>query len=315
MSAIVTALGPIFALILLGYLLKWFAVPERLLGQKLGTPFWPFIEGLTYYVLLPALLFSSLAKADLRNFAIGPIAMSMIGSTFTISAAALALRPWLGLSGPSFSSFFQGTIRPNTYVGLGPVFALWGSEGLTTLAIALLSTIPLVNVLSVIVVSRFSALPGARPPGLLALMRMLARNPLILACLLGALVSLMRVPTPFWLMALFDALGKAALPLGLLAVGAALDFAAVRNAIGAITLTSIFKLALFPAMTAFVAVMLGLSGTALGVITLYGGLPGAPSAYVLARQLGGDAALMAGMLTAATLAAFITLPMIILIVY
>jgi predicted permease len=42
-------------------------------------------------------------------------------------------------------------------------------------------------------------------------------------------------------------------------------------------------------------------------------LPISASAYVLARLLGGDAPLVAGVLTATTLSAFITLPILILV--
>jgi predicted permease len=73
------------------------------------------------------------------------------------------------------------------------------------------------------------------------------------------------------------------------------------------------KLALFPAITALIGIPLGLSGTALSVALFYGGLPISASAYVLARLLGGDAALIAGVLTATTLGAFLTLPVLILI--
>jgi hypothetical protein len=37
-------------------------------------------------------------------------------------------------------------------------------------------------------------------------------------------------------------------------------------------------------------------------------MPSAPAAYVLARELGGDAPLMAGLVTATTLIALVTIP-------
>ena len=41
-----------------------------------------------------------------------------------------------------------------------------------------------------------------------------------------------------------------------------------------------------------------------------GSVPGASSSYILARQLGGDAPLMANITTAQTLAAMLTMPLI-----
>lgn len=314
MSAIVAALGPVFILILLGHLLKRFDVPGRLLGN-IDNPdrVWPLAENLTYYVLLPSLLFLSLARADLAAVTIGPVAASLMGATLTIGGLVLAVRRWLALPGPSFSSVFQGAIRPNTYVGVAPVFTLWGADGLAILAIAIISVIPLVNLLSVIIVARYAGPPDAPPPPILTLLRMVARNPLIIAPLSGVVFSLAGIPLPPFIQTILEWLGTAAMPLGLLTVGAALDLAAVRSMIPIIGLTTVCKLVLFPAVVALIGIPLGLHGTALGVVLLYGGLPISASAYVLARQLGGDAALIAGTLTATTLAAFLTLSVIILL--
>lgn len=315
MNAIVGALGPVFAIIVFGYVLKRCGFPGRgRAGEVLGGDrFWPFAENITYYVLLPSLLFLSLARADLGAVAFGPIAGSLVGATLAVGALTLALRPWLGLPGPSFGSVFQGAIRPNTYVGVAPVFALWGQDGLATLAIAIVSVIPLVNLLSVIVVSRTAERSDASPPSMFGLAQMILRNPLIMACVFGVLASLVRLPLPPFVQTVLQWLGTAAMPVGLLTVGAALDLAAVRGAIPIIALTGTLKLVLFPAVTALIGTALGLSGNALGVVLLYGGLPISASSYVLARLLGGDATLIAGTLTATTLAAFLTLPVIILI--
>jgi predicted permease len=43
---------------------------------------------------------------------------------------------------------------------------------------------------------------------------------------------------------------------------------------------------------------------------MFAAMPASPAAYVLARQLGGDAPLMAGILTIQTAAAAITLPVV-----
>ena len=47
------------------------------------------------------------------------------------------------------------------------------------------------------------------------------------------------------------------------------------------------------------------------VAVLYNGLPTSASSYVLARQMGGDGKLMAGIITATTLAAALTLPVLV----
>jgi predicted permease len=62
-----------------------------------------------------------------------------------------------------------------------------------------------------------------------------------------------------------------------------------------------------PGSAYFLAHLLGLQGPALGVTLLALGAPTATSAYILARLLGGDAELMAAIVTATTLGAVLTL--------
>ena len=52
----------------------------------------------------------------------------------------------------------------------------------------------------------------------------------------------------------------------------------------------------------------GLTGLTAKVVVIFHALPTAPSAYILARQMGGDARLMAGILTMQTALAIVTLP-------
>ena len=70
------------------------------------------------------------------------------------------------------------------------------------------------------------------------------------------------------------------------------------------------KLLAFPAMVVGLAWALGMSGLLVQVAVLLAALPTATSAYILARQLGGDASLMAGIISGQTLLAMVTIPLI-----
>lgn len=73
--------------------------------------------------------------------------------------------------------------------------------------------------------------------------------------------------------------------------------------------SSVLKLVAFPLMTAGLALMLGLDGMMVQVAVLLATLPTATSAYILARQLGGDAPLMAGIISGQTLLAIASIPL------
>ena len=74
--------------------------------------------------------------------------------------------------------------------------------------------------------------------------------------------------------------------------------------------SSMAKLVGFPLLTAGLALLLGLEGMMVQVAILLAALPTATSSYILARQLGGDAPLMAGIISGQTLLAMVTIPLL-----
>jgi predicted permease len=72
------------------------------------------------------------------------------------------------------------------------------------------------------------------------------------------------------------------------------------------------KLVAMPAIGYFIAGWVGLGGLTFTVAVMFAAMPASPASYILARQLGGDAPLMAAILTAQTALAAVTLPLILL---
>ncbi len=304
MLTIALALAPIFLLILLGHALKR--------TRFLPDAFWPPAEKLTYYVTFPALLLGNLAGADLHGLAWGPVAAVAAGATLAAGLLSVLTRPLLGAGPAAFTSAFQGSVRPNTYVGLAGAAALFGEAGITVTAICVAAVVPLVNVLAVAVLTR--VVPGRDGPGLTAVLRGIATNPIIRACVLGILLNLLGWPLPPVLKPFLEILARAALPVGLLAVGAGLAMDALRGAVRPALAASLLKLVVLPVLAAAALAWLGLDGpgrtVVAGTVVLYAGLPCSASAYVLARQMGGDAPLMANIISVQTVAAVVTLPLV-----
>lgn len=303
MTAIVLSLAPVFLLIVAGCLFKrtdW--LPEA---------FWPGAEKLTYYVLFPALLIENAATAELGDIAVGPVVAALIGPILAVAGLALLARPWLATDGPTFTSVFQGAMRPNTYIGIAGAFALYGEPGLTLAALAIVCCVPTVNVLGVAALVAFVPPAGGRRPGWRAFALPVLGNPLIVAPFIGVLLNAAGVGSPPVIGPFLDILGKASLPVGLMAVGAGLDFAAVRPAGRLVAAATMLKLLALPALTWAAGRLLGLDPLAQSVAVLYAALPVSASSYVLARQMGGNAPLMAGIITATTIAAALTMPAIV----
>jgi len=220
-----------------------------------------------------------------------------------MTALTYALRPWLKVDGPAFSSVYQGAIRFNTYVGLAVALAVFHAEGGTAAALVMAIMIPLINVLCVLVLNAHAG-GSATVNGV---MRGLIANPLILACLTGIGLNLSGIGLPGGSAAVLEILARAALPLGLLAVGAGLRLEGLRRP-GLLATASALKLLVLPALVATLCWLVQPGALETAVLVTFAALPGASTAYILARQLGGDAPLIAAIVTVETAAALVTLP-------
>lgn len=294
------ALWPLFALIVAGYYLRRWAFPSE--------AFWPGAERLNYYMLFPALLFSSLAKAPLNNPALPRLALAVLLALGIAWLALLLVRRLRGWPAGRFGAFTQGILRFNTYLGLAAVGSLFGQPGLTLAALMLALMVPTVNVLSV------WSLTAERGVSARSLLLPILKNPLILACLGGALVNFSGLGLPGGSDRLLGLLAAASLPLGLLCVGAALKPDQLSGEVPALFGNSLLRLLAMPLLAWVVAYGLALPVMESTVLVLFFALPTAPTAYVLTRQLGGDSHLMAGIITLQTLLAAASLPLLLLLV-
>ncbi|MEF2231438.1 MAG: AEC family transporter [Pseudodesulfovibrio sp.] len=297
MSPVMLAVAPIFALILLGLVLRRINFP--------GPDFWPVSERLTYYVLFPALLISGLSGRSYDNSAFGLSAVLFLSICLVAGGVAL-LRVRVASNGPAFTSVFQGAIRPNTYVGFSLAAALLGPDWMTLSAVALLTIVPLVNVLCVLTLVRH----GGNGGGPWRIVVELAKNPLILSCVAGFALNGFDVALPQvaedWLVIL----GKAALPMGLLAVGAALRLEGLAGHVRPVAAASLAHLVALPLAAWGLSLLFGLDPVARDAALIYTAIPVAVSAYILARQMGGDHKLMAVIITVETALSAATLPVI-----
>ncbi|CAN5769306.1 AEC family transporter [soil metagenome] len=270
----------------------------------LPAAFWPHAERLAYFVLLPSLFVHALATADLSGVPVAGLAAVLLPSLLVAAGVTLAIHLALPFDGPAFTSVFQGGIRFNNYVGITAALALYGPAALGLAAVANATIVPTVNVLAILVFSRY----GSARAELRGVLKRICLNPLVLSCALCFVLRGSGLGLPPGIEGTLFALGQAALPLGLLCVGAALDWSALRGGLAPVLAASGIKFLVLPLVTVAVCLVTGLGGAAALVAVLFQALPTASSSYVLARQLGGDAPLMAGIITFQTVIAAVTLP-------
>jgi malonate transporter len=301
MLTVFAAILPIFLLILFGQALR------RL--PLFAVEFWRGLDVMGFYVLYPALLFVTIVRADFSALSFDVIVIALLAAGFAIAAATLAawplMRSAIGLSRPSFSSVFQTTVRWNGFLAFAVAEKLFPPEGAAMVALVMAIMIIPINVESVAVVAWFTE----KSPKLGAVARKIAVNPLVLAAAAALIVRSLPFSIPGPLMEMLNLVARAALGMGLMAIGAGLRPQDTLRPNAAILLAVANKLIVFPALVVGIAMLLGLSGPQLAYLTLCAAVPTAMNGYVLARQMGGDAELYAAIATIQTAVSFLSIPL------
>lgn len=285
-------LFPDFAIIALGYVLR---------RTWLQASAWETIEKLVYYVLFPCLLFYSVVKSPVDLHDIGLFAL---GGGVVIAGAFLAgAIPWLWsrMGRVEFASGLQIAYRFNSYIALALVSRVAGQEGVANMAMLLAVGVPLCNILAVATMSQGSGVQAFKD---------MLKNPLILGTVLGIAAKWFGLPIPQALTLTLERLAQAAVSLGLLAVGAGLMFSGLRGN----WVVSVWWLAVrllgAPVLAVLYAKAAGLPAMQTTVLLVFSAIPSASSAYILATRMGGNAALVACLISLSTVGAAFTLPLV-----
>ena len=178
--------------------------------------------------------------------------------------------------------------------------------GLTIMGLVVFVVVTTVNVVSVVALIHY----GRRAAGPRDVLASVLRNPLIVACVLGFAGNALGAELPAVAYETLDVLARASLALGLLCVGAGLELAHLGRARLAAFATAALKLLVFPGATALACRVFGIDALSTAVAVLFTAAPISASSYVLARQLGGDAPMIAGLITITTIAAVATMPLV-----
>ncbi|NCU22924.1 AEC family transporter [Acinetobacter haemolyticus] len=297
MNSIILALFPLVALIASGYLFKKY--------HFLSQDFWAGAEKLNYYILFPALLFNTLSttKVDFQSLSTAIFAMFFV--VLLVTAFMYVLRMFWNIQPARFGVHVQSLVRFNTYIGLALVASLFQKEGMAILVILLALCIPLVNVISVLALTSKEQM--AVKPVLIALLK----NPLIVSCIVGGVVNILNIPIWDGLSGLIKLFSASSLPLGLLCVGAALQFMQMKKDIVVLVADTFARLLAVPALAFAVCTWLGLPSLQTQILVVFFALPTASAAYILTKVLGGDSQLMAAVISFQTLCAAVTLPIMI----
>lgn len=307
---ITTSLLPIFLVIALGKILCR--------SGFLPAAFFAGLNRLAFYVSLPALLFSRIATSTVEGGPALRVTLVVLAATMAVILLAYLVMGPLKLNGPAQGSFVQAAMRGNlAYIGL-PVIVyslsqVADSESVETTAMLVLApTVPVYNIISVIVLLR-GAHKDKESPGLGSLIGKVLANPLLIACLLGLLVAAAGWHIPPLLLRTLNPLSQTALPLALLAIGAALSRQGIKGGAMPAFVASLLKVAVAPAFGFLIARALDLPAMETRMALILLACPTAVASYVMAEQMGADETMAGNTIVVSTLLSFLALAVVLVI--
>lgn len=305
---VLTTLAPVFLLIVVG------AVLQR--TRFLSPGFLKEANRLTYWVGLPALLFSQLATS-FHDAEGASLVLSAMGIATLLLIVAAYLAVWgLRVPGPVAGTLVQAAFRGNlAFVGLPIIYAMPDTPiagGMSVRAAAVVVVGPMMvayNFAGVVVLLLSQHRLGwamVRP-----FLRQLAMTPPLIATVAGIIFAVAGWSLPLPLRTTLTALGEMALPLGLLGVGGALmtvDWGMVGKAAWA---AALIKTVVSPMFGWVVGRALNLDPLALKMLMIFMATPTAVVSYAVALELKGDEKIASGAIVLSVFTSVVTLALVI----
>lgn len=299
MDSFLMALQVVFPLlVLLG--LGYFLSMGKLLSGELADK----MSKLVYSVFLPVILFYNIYTTDLAKSLNGPLILFGVCAVFILYGLLFVFIPLLEKENRRRGVLIQGIFRSNFVLfGLPVATNLCGAEsaGMTTVLIAVV--VPIYNILSVIALEVFRH----EKPNFKAILKGIATNPLIIASVLGILVSLLPIHLPEIVVESIHDIGSIATPLALISLGATFRFKRISTNLRPLLIGVLGKLVIAPCLGIIAAILLGFRGAALGVVIAMFASPAAVSTFPMAKSLGGDGELAGQLVVLGSVLSIVTI--------
>lgn len=255
-------------------------------------------NSLVFHTLLPIMLFNNIYKSNIR----GGVSVHCLGLALGV-LLALFLLTWLLVKGVEPANdqrgvMIQASFRSNfLLLGMPLIQELCPGADLATVSVMLAIVVPCYNVLAVFTLESFRHSQVNVRQVLLGI----AKNPLIIASVLGILANLSGLALPECLSNPISQLGASASPVALLLLGAQFEFHDVRVHRRNLAICTVLRLVVFPGVALPLAALTGLRGPEFAVLISMFATPTAVSSYSMAAQMGGNPELAASAVTMTTL--------------
>lgn len=254
------------------------------------------LNKLLFNTLIPFTLFFDVFHADLAASIQGEVFGFVFLSILLIFGFTWALIRIRVKEGRDCSAIVQGIFRSNFVLyGATIAHAICGAEGIALIAALAAMVVPLFNVLAVIL---FESTRGGKA-SVEDICKGIARNPLILAALVGLLGNVLGLELPGLVEEPLENLASMATPLALVSLGGTLSFASMASHRKYLIAAVTGRLVVVPVLMMGCAIALGFRGDALVAYLAIFATPTAVSSAPMAQVMGSNGEL-AGEIVAVT---------------
>jgi predicted permease len=306
---ILNTLAPVFLLIAVG------AGLQR--SGFVSAGFLKEANRVTYWLGLPALLFSQLAGSfQQMGGGAGLMLGVMLGATLLAIFAAYGVALLLKVPASATGTFVQGGFRGNlAFVGLPVIFSLpdvplaWGVSARTAAVLTVAPMMVFYNIAGVVVLLLSQHRLGwamARP-----FVKQLATTPPLLATLAGIGWALAGWTLPAAVNKALESLGEMALSLGLLGVGGSLASISLGRTWRIPLAAALVKTAISPLLAWMVGRAMGIGAAELKMVMILMATPTAIVSYTMAVELKGDETIASGTISLSVLTSLLALAWIV----
>lgn len=271
---------PMFVLILVGLLCRRLEIITENMVSKLNS--------LTFKVFTSVLLFSNIAHADSETEISVKLCVFIIASLLILYGLIFLITVTVVKDNKRRGAMIQGMFRSNyVLLGLPIVKSIFQDGNIAITSIVAIYLVPLYNILAVFTLETFR---GGKVEGK-AILKSIAKNPLIIGTLLGLAFFLLEIKLPVFLDTAVLNIASCATPLALIALGASFKFTSFKTNIKYSLSSTAVKLIALPAIMLPTAVMLGFRGVELATIMAVAASPSAIASFTMAEQMGSDSQL------------------------
>lgn len=264
-----------------------------------------------FNIFLPILLFNNISKSNIdikENLRV--VSFCAVSLITTVIVFYIIVK-YIEEDNRKISVMIQGIFRSNYILfGIPIASSLMGEENIAIVSVLVAFLVPLYNILGVIV---FECFKKNSKINLIKVMKRIIKNPLIITCLFGIIVSILKIKIPMFMQSSIKNIAQIASPLALIVLGGSFKISSIKRTYKQLIFTTINRLIILPLVVIPITILVGFDKIEIVSILPMIISPTATTTFTIAQQMDGDAELASQIVVFTSMFSVISITLIIFI--